>query len=103
MMKPATPLPYRCEGPDQFGDWNILHPEDSLAVGAVVSNLRHADDVARNAAYIVHACNTFPALVEALEELTQLMEDVWLGDYSPDSFTCQPAREALALAKGEAA
>lgn len=34
---------------------------------------------------------------EALEELKDLMEDVYQGNYHPDSFTTQPARNALAL------
>lgn len=36
------------------------------------------------------------ALVEALEELVDLMEDTRQGEYVPDSFTTQPARTALA-------
>lgn len=36
-------------------------------------------------------------LVEALRELVMLTEDVRTGDYTPDSFTIQPA--AIALAK----
>lgn len=36
------------------------------------------------------------ALVEALEELVDLMEDTHQGEYIPDSFTTQPARIALA-------
>lgn len=36
------------------------------------------------------------SLVEALEELVDLMEDVRQGEYIPDSFTTQPARIALA-------
>jgi hypothetical protein len=38
-------------------------------------------------------------LVEALEELANLMDDVREGAYTPDSFTCQPARAALKAAK----
>lgn len=34
-------------------------------------------------------------LVEALEELIDLMEDIRQGEYVPDSFTTQPARIAL--------
>ena len=36
------------------------------------------------------------ALVEALEELIDLVEDIRDGSYIPDSFTLQPARAALA-------
>ncbi len=35
-------------------------------------------------------------LAEALDELRDLMEGVREGDYRPDSFTCQPAKQALA-------
>ena len=35
-------------------------------------------------------------LVEALEELVDLMEGVYQGEYIPDSLTTQPARAALA-------
>jgi hypothetical protein len=38
-------------------------------------------------------------LREALEELVDLMEEVRAGGYKPDSFTCQPARAALAPRK----
>jgi hypothetical protein len=44
-----TPGPYRAEGPDMFGDFNILHNGDALAVAAVVSNLRPPAEVAANA------------------------------------------------------
>lgn len=42
---------------------------------------------------------TIKALVEALGELADLMDDVRSGDYIPDSFTTQPARAAIAAAK----
>lgn len=40
-------------------------------------------------------------LVEALEELYELVEAAREGEYCIDSFTTQPARAALALAKGK--
>jgi hypothetical protein len=36
------------------------------------------------------------AVAEAAQELVDLMEDVYAGNYTPDSFTTQPARLALA-------
>ncbi|TPM58945.1 hypothetical protein FJ959_08700 [Mesorhizobium sp. B2-2-4] len=39
------------------------------------------------------------ALVAALDELADLMDGTVSGDYVPDSFTTQPARAALALAR----
>lgn len=42
-----------------------------------------------------------PDLLEALEELSLLMDDVRNGEYTPDHLTTQPARAAIAKAKGE--
>lgn len=39
-------------------------------------------------------------LREALDELATLMDEVIAGNYKPDSFTCQPARKALAATDG---
>ena len=41
-----------------------------------------------------------PELLEACKELADLMDDVLGGAYTPDSFTTQPAR--IAIAKAEA-
>lgn len=43
-----------------------------------------------------------PCLLEALEELVDLFDGLVSGEYQPDSFTTQPARAAIAKAKGEA-
>ena len=42
-----------------------------------------------------------PDLLEALEELADLVDCIRSGDYTPDSFTTQPARAAIAKATGE--
>lgn len=65
MSAKHTPGPYSAEGPDMFGDYNIFHPADALAVAAVVSNMRPADEVAANAALFSAA----PDLLEALREI----------------------------------
>ena len=41
------------------------------------------------------------AAVEACKELADLMDDIVAGTYTPDSFTTQPARTAIARAEGE--
>ena len=63
-IKPATPLP-----------WTV-DPEGEVAVsieasnGAIVCEVRGAsNDPAALAAYIAHACNNYPKLVEALRGL----------------------------------
>jgi hypothetical protein len=50
----------------------------------------------QNLAQIVSDHHAVPKLVEALQELVDLMEEVRQGEYVPDSFTTQPARIALA-------
>lgn len=39
-----------------------------------------------------------PELLEALQELSDLVELIRAGNYQPDSFTTQPARAAIAKA-----
>lgn len=45
---------------------------------------------------------TAPELYEALDELATLVRDIVDGNYTPDSFTTQPAERALAKARGQA-
>lgn len=42
-----------------------------------------------------------PQLLEALKELTELMQSVIDGGYKPDSFTLQPAQAAIRAAGGQ--
>jgi hypothetical protein len=59
-----TKGPWRVEGPDEFGDFNVMHGGDSLAVAAVVSNLRPPKEVAANARLIVAAPELHDACVK---------------------------------------
>lgn len=71
-LSKATPRPWRLEGPDMFGDFNILHEGDALAVAAVVSNMRLPEEVAANAALIVAAVNGYdPAALRAERDEAQ--------------------------------
>ena len=58
---------------------------------------RSGNESAANARLIAAA----PDLLDALEELSLLMDDVRNGEYTPDHLTTQPARAAIAKAKGE--
>ena len=69
----ATERPWRAEGPDEFGDYNILHEKDALAVAAVVSNMRLPGEVAANAALIVTAVNQHAALMRCAEALREVI------------------------------
>lgn len=67
-----TPGPWRADGPDWAGDFNILHPADSLAIGAVVANLRPPEEVEANAMMAAAAPEMFDALKVAEEYLNTI-------------------------------
>lgn len=71
-MSGHTALPWRSQGPDMYGDYNILHETDALAVAAVVSNMRPHVEVWENAALLVRACNNHESMVAALEEIVSM-------------------------------
>jgi len=103
-----TAGPWIASEADWFGDHNIQSKEgvetdtDHLAIAAVVSNLRPADEVAANA-YLISAA---PTLAEALARLLPRMGQ---ADHLPDDAVIpvdmtmaeiRQARAALALARG---
>ena len=92
-----TPGPFWAEGPDEFGDYNILHKGNSLAVAAVVSNMRPPGTVKANADLLAAA----PDLLEALEALADEVQGVTSGDRLTRIEACRNARTAIAQAKGE--
>lgn len=62
-MAEATQGPWTAEGPDDFGDYNILPGNgESAAVAAVVSNLRPDDEVRANAAVVAASWQAIKAL-----------------------------------------
>lgn len=67
MGQEHTPGPWAAEPADMFGDHNIVRgdSDEALAVAAVVSNMRPADQVEANARLIAAA----PDLLEALRSL----------------------------------
>lgn len=69
-----TAGPWFADKPDMFGDVNILHSADALAVAAVVSNLRPEDEIAANARLIAAA----PELLEAAQEHVLFMDGTGL-------------------------
>ena len=72
---PATPLPW-ADPRTIAATWSIWAGEVQVAAcrvvddkGAVVPYMvNHDGDAQKNAAYIAHACNSYPLLVEALRE-----------------------------------
>lgn len=65
----STPQPWKAEPADMFGDHNIVRgdSDECLAIAAVVSNMRPADEVAANANLIVETINALPTLLAALD------------------------------------
>ena len=66
--------------------------DESTNEGFLLTGFIKLDDAALLAAA--------PDLLEALQELTDLMQGVIDGSYTPDSFTLQPAQNAIAKALG---
>lgn len=92
-----TKGPWRAEGPDWFGDYNIMHPADSLAIGAAVTNLRQAAEVRANALLLA-------AAPDMLEVLRAIIERSGGRLYDTDQVTGETfdalARAAIAKAEG---
>ncbi len=93
-MADHTNAPWKSEGPDQFGDYNIVNGEAKLAIAAVVSNLRPAAEVAANARLVAAA----PSLASALREcLTTLIFDERIKNPAFDPRT-QPTDSPIGMA-----
>lgn len=90
-----TPGPWQSEGPDFFGDFNIIlagsaGEHDKRAVAAVVSNLRSEEEVVANAHLIAAA----PDMLEALRPFARLAAHRPADD--PDELIVANYRESLA-------
>jgi hypothetical protein len=99
-----TPGPWRLEGPDGFGDYNVLESASDPVVAAVISNVRLASEVNANARLIASA----PELLEALQGVLWMAEE-WFkhgGDKTTffDGYkeSLNEARAAILKATGEA-
>lgn len=77
-----------------------------VVIATAEHELVSSDEATANAAYIVKACNAFPAMLEALEMMDICLKREVCGDCPMDS-KCPPdgssqiVKQALALAKGE--
>lgn len=87
------------------GPWRVgkggpnMCPTVGTEKGLMVAMVAYGDShpTQANARLIAAA----PDLLEALEELADLFDAMVSGEYRPDSFTTQPARAAIAKAKGD--
>jgi hypothetical protein len=71
---PATPLPWATRKPAKA---NIYTLTDNTAAIAMATHHHGTQKQFENAAYIAHACNSYPRLVEALREhIAYLGKDV---------------------------
>ena len=84
--------------------FHLVHPyvhikSDKNPMIAVVRSVltESREEFEANARLIAAA----PDLLEALEELVDLFGGLVSGEYPPDGFTTQPARDAIAKARGE--
>jgi hypothetical protein len=96
-MKPATKLPWHI-GLKQAE--RIVYDATGWAVcNATVYHVKEdADDCKKNAAYIAHACNAYPKLVEALREIVGSTPGGFAGD---PLIVARRSAEALLAELGE--
>lgn len=102
-ITPATPLPWEYE---ELSNGFALQTHDGVIVCGAESDydpLWLHEAGTEDAAYIVHACNTFPALLEALEAVRQVMFDGILNSDGRDvDAAIKKMCAAISAAKGEA-
>ncbi|MDT4853095.1 hypothetical protein FQZ97_873490 [compost metagenome] len=98
-MSRHTPGPWRYQGPDDFMDFNILHNGDSLAVAAVVSNMRNLEEIAANARLVAAAPDLLAALQLTSKALTAALTG---GEVSAAQAGNALVKAAEALAKAGA-
>lgn len=92
-----SPGPWRC--------WNAFHvPGNRVAVERIGPDgggeLQPNDgySIVATEADAVLACSA-PVLLSVLEELVAIVEQIMDGSYTPDSYTLQPAKNAILQAK----
>jgi hypothetical protein len=95
MRSEYTPGPWSHSGADDFGDYNIVHPADALAVAAVISNMRPPIEVLANARLIAAAPDMYEVLKALLEPPLSLR---WSAGKLGRAL--EAARVALAKAEG---
>ncbi|MCV4287757.1 hypothetical protein OH708_07540 [Pseudomonas capsici] len=99
MNKPQhTPGPWSHQGPDDFLDFNILHPGDSLAVAAVVSNMRELPEIAANAKLIAAAPELLEALIDLADDIAERFDMDSPSTNPGIKHYIQSARDAIAKA-----
>lgn len=109
--QPGTLLPWAiCDNPPNDSWYNgrtLYGVPEGVRIGDL-SKLRRADDMALDAAYIVHACNNYPkaqALADALRECAlelRIMGEWTSTDSLRDEYLAKFERATAALAAWDA-
>ena len=82
-MKPATPLPWKSDKWTSHAPRTVLIDDDACITGKrVVAECEEATD----AAYVVHACNAYPRLIEALKGARETLGRYWFSDVDGESY-----------------
>lgn len=95
-----TPGEWRKEGPDPFGDYNILPPApENLAIAAVVSNLRSPEEVYANACVFTAASQLLAAAEKVLAHLNARIDQA-PSNAKPVFIGIVDLHDAIAAARG---
>ncbi len=94
-----TPGPWTVSELNASGDVSEFHIFIEPGIAVIERKVDGHNDADMPDARLISAA---PNLLEALKELVDLIELIRSDDYTPDSFTTQPARAAIAKATGAA-
>jgi hypothetical protein len=101
-MKPETPLPWKWAAVDSR--WSVVEGADGTTViddgGAGGEYSQVIDPVSDNAAYIVHAANLYPELLQACRAALVTLSDDDI--YHKCIVAHERLKDAIAKAMGEA-
>jgi hypothetical protein len=85
IMEGISPLPWTTTGIFVMSQCKTQFAHDVFNLPRPTGSDRVDERNQRNAAYIVHACNLYPKLVEALEEAKEYFENRADAEYVTDS------------------
>lgn len=99
ILKQITPLPLKVAQGDNGGKTNKLLFSGSKVVADCENHMMEPATQAANAAYLTHAANVLPGLVEALRECHEMLCVAMGADENPFGIHHNQATDAISQAE----